>query len=80
MSQETDLYERVARIEQQLADHLENAKQRTKAISIIDDKLDTLEKDLARYRGLVGGVLLVVTAVVAFFKFFWQDILRLFSR
>lgn len=80
MSQETELYERVARIEQQLVDHAENAKQRTHALAALDDKLDGLEKELARYRGLVGGVLLIVTALVAFFRFFWGDAVRFFSR
>lgn len=53
---------------------------RLRQMERIEDKLDVLEKDLSRYRGLVGGVLLVITALISFFKFFWDDINKFFGR
>ncbi len=48
-------------------------------LSRIEDKVDELrkeverlDKDFARYRGLVGGVLLAVTAIVTFIKYVWE--------
>lgn len=80
MSKETELHERVARIEQQLEDYLVRDKERSETITAIDEKLDHIDKELSRYRGIVGGILLVVTSVVTFFKFFWDDMTRLFSK
>lgn len=40
----------------------------------LGDKITNIDKDLAKYRGMVGGVLLVVTAISAFFKFIWNDV------
>ena len=60
MSKETELHERVARVEQKL-----------EQLDDIEDKLDTIERDLVRYRGLIGGVLLVVTAVGTLLKLAW---------
>lgn len=79
MSKETELYERVARIEQQLEDHVVRDAQRSEAIASIDEKLDHMDREFSRYRGFVGGILLVVTAILSFFKFFWQDIMRFFK-
>lgn len=43
-------------------------------IDELDAKIDRIDVDLAKYRGMVGGILLVVTAVVAFFKLAWDGI------
>lgn len=80
MSQETELFERVARIEQQLEDRAVEDEARSKQMDTISEKLDRIDHELSRYRGFVGGILLVVTAVISFFKFFWEDILRFFSK
>lgn len=37
----------------------------------LGEKMDRIEKDLAKYRGMVGGVLLVITALVTFLKMSW---------
>ena len=75
MSRETELLERVARIEQQLKD-----SKTQEDVRAINEKLDRIDRELSRYRGFVGGILLVVTAVVSFFKFFWEDLVRLFHK
>ena len=38
----------------------------------LDAKLNDLDKDLTKYRGMFGGVLLVITALVTFAKLFWS--------
>jgi hypothetical protein len=63
------LYERLARIEERL-DQLDK----------IDERLDDIEKDLSRYRGLVGGVLLVITALVTFFKLFGASLKSIITQ
>lgn len=71
-----DLHERVARIEQQV-EHIDKiANQRAAQNERIEAKIDSMEKDLERYRGMVGAVLLVVTAIGTFVKLFWQDLLK----
>lgn len=75
---EKEILERVAKIEQRIDDHAAADERRFREIGQINEKLDKLQIDLARYRGLVGGVLLVVTAIVSFFKMFWADITGFF--
>lgn len=77
---EKEILERVAKIEQRIDDHVIADNRRFGEMSEINTKLDRLELDLARYRGLVGGVLLVVTAIVSFVKFFWEDTLKFFGK
>lgn len=43
----------------------------------IDKKVDQLDKDMARYRGLVGGLLLAASAVTAFLKLAWDKVKEL---
>lgn len=40
-------------------------------IEKLEDKVDNLEREISRYRGIVGGILFVVTAIGTFLKFFW---------
>jgi uncharacterized coiled-coil protein SlyX len=71
---DVDLHERVARIESEV-DHIDKVvTERKSDINRIESKLDSMEKDLERYRGTVGAILLVLTAVTTFFKLFWHDI------
>lgn len=77
---EREILERISKIEQQVEDHTVDDDKRFEQMASIDAKLDKLELDLARYRGLVGGVLLVVTALVSFVKFFWEDALKFFGK
>ncbi len=60
MSEESEMYERIARIEVSL-ERLEE----------VAEKVDSIEKDLHKYRGLVGGVLVVVTSVITLLKISW---------
>lgn len=82
MAQEevTEIRDRLAKVEQRVEDYVSSADLRVRQMERIEDKLDMLEKDLSRYRGLVGGVLLAVTAIVSFFKFFWDDITNYFGK
>jgi len=75
-----EIRERIARVEQRVEDYVAQGNTRTRQMERIEEKLDVLEKDLSRYRGLVGGVLLVVTAIVSFFRIFWESILEFFGR
>lgn len=77
---ERDILQRVARLEQRAESQKEVDKKRDVQVASIITKLDTMELNLARYRGLVGGVLLVVTAVVTFIKFVWSDLLNFFGK
>lgn len=78
-----EIHERIATIEaelkhvdSELEEMHEEGKERTAQIHAINSKLDTLNTELARYRGAVGGVLLIATAVVGFFKLFWGDLVN----
>ena len=74
------MQEMFSKVEQRVEDYVASADVRIRQMERIEDKLDLLEKDLSRYRGLVGGVLLAVTAIVSFFKFFWDDLTNFFGR
>lgn len=76
--EDTELAERVAKMEQWAVDHNAAASARCKQMAQVNAKLDRLELELTRYRGLVGGVLLVTTALITFLKFFWTDIAKFF--
>jgi|19_taG_2_1085344.scaffolds.fasta_scaffold329234_1 hypothetical protein len=34
----------------------------------LNKKIDGIDKDLTKYRGMVGGILLVITAIGVFFR------------
>lgn len=81
MIHETDveLHERVAKIEAKV-EHIDQiASERKGRMQRIEDKLDAMEKDLERYRGTVGAILLVLTAVTTFLKLFWNDLTKMFK-
>ena len=81
MTHETDveLHERVAKIEARV-EHIDRiTSERKGRMQRIEDKIDSMERDLERYRGTVGAILLVLTAVTTFLKLFWQDMQRLFK-
>ena len=76
---DVELHERVAKIEQQV-EHIDSiASERLGRWENLNERLDRIEDDLERYRGAVGAVLLVATAVTTFFKLFWADIKRFFT-
>lgn len=74
---DVSLHERVAKIEERVKHIDQLATRRNERTRRIEEKLDSMEKDLERYRGMVGAVLLVVTAIGTFVKLFWQDLLKL---
>lgn len=51
---------------QKRLEHIENQ------LDTIDQKVDRIDKELSQYRGMVGGILLVLTALGAFLKFSWD--------
>ena len=69
--------ERLARMEQKLDDHVETEEA---TLDGVVRKLDRIELELSRYRGFIGGILLMVTAVVSFFKLFGASILAFFDK
>jgi ribulose 1,5-bisphosphate carboxylase large subunit-like protein len=77
INQDVELHERVARIEIELQHVDQIVSERRGHMRNIEFKLDQMEKDLERYRGMVGAILLVATAVTTFFKLFWHDIMKL---
>lgn len=46
-----------------------------KQLDELAHQVNRIENDLAKYRGMVGGVLLVVTAIITFAKLFWAYML-----
>jgi len=80
VAEDKEIYERIARIESDL-EHIEKSEEaRDEQLTIIDSKLDALQIELSRYRGTVGGILLVVTAVVTFLKLFGASVLAYFDK
>jgi hypothetical protein len=73
---DVELHERVAKMETEIAHIDKLVSARTGKLTAIEGKLDSMERDLERYRGMVGAILLVSTAVVTFFKLFWDDIVK----
>lgn len=75
---------RLAKIEAALDGHviLDDVRfAQTQAIIERLDKIDSaialMDKELSRYRGFIGGILLVVTSIVTFLKLFWDDFIRI---
>lgn len=77
---EKEIRDRLSKVEQRVEDWVVQGNTRVRQMERIEEKLDVLEKDLSRYRGLVGGVLVVVTSVVGFFKLFYEDIVNYFGK
>lgn len=73
---DVELYERVTRIEAEVAHIDKLVTARAGHLQSIEGKIDSLERDLERYRGMVGAILLVTTAVATFFKLFWADLVK----
>lgn len=79
MNPDVELHERVAKIEQRV-EHIDSiTSERHGHMQRIEEKLDDMEKDLERYRGTVGAILLVGTAVMTFLKLFWSDFKKFFA-
>jgi peptidoglycan hydrolase CwlO-like protein len=74
-----ELHERVAKIETEVAHIDKLVSERTGKLTCIEDKIDNIERDLEKYRGMVGAILLVGTAITTFFKLFWADVAKFFK-
>ena len=79
-SRDKEIYERLTRIETDLEYIEKSEAAKTEQLEAIDSKLDALQIELSRYRGTLGGVLLVVTALVTFFKLFGASVLAYFDK
>ena len=79
MSRQT-VEERLAHIEAGIKAHGNLDDLRFAQMANLDKKLDKIDEELSRYRGFVGGILLVTTAIVTFIKLFSDDIARFFSK
>lgn len=64
---EIKAYERLAVVEQKLDDHIEDEEEK---LGRVIEKLDRIELEFSRYRGIVGGLLIAVTAIVAAIKLY----------
>ena len=77
MEPDVEMHERMARIEVKLSSHISDEEEQMRSV---DRKLDRIELELSRYRGFVGGILLMVTAIVTFLKIFGSGIVEFFSK
>jgi hypothetical protein len=73
---DVEMHERIARIETALGHHIEDEDEVLKAVV---RKLDRIELELSRYRGIVGGILLAFTAMTAAVKLFGARVMALFG-
>ncbi len=80
MAEPKNVGERLARAELQIERIEEDIDAEAKDIAAVIAKLDKIDQELSRYRGIVGGILFVATALVTFFKMFSQDIVHFFQK
>jgi len=79
-SRDKEIYERLTRIETDLEHFEKQDESRDEQLAEIASKLDTLQLELSRYRGTVGGILLVVTAIVTAIKLFGDSLVSFFDK
>ena len=79
-SRDKEIYERLTRLESDIEHCQGEDERRDEQLHEIASKLDALQIELSRYRGTVGGILLVVTAIVTAIKLFGDSILSLFNK
>lgn len=79
-SRDKEIYERLTKIETDLEHFEKQDENRDDLLADISSKLDALQIELSRYRGTVGGILLVVTAIVTAFKLFGDSIVTWFNK
>lgn len=66
----TTVQERLARLEQQNESMKSDMEETKVMIGELENKLDDILKELARYKGFLGGAVFIVTSVWAFFQGF----------
>ena len=69
-----EVYERIARLEQLVEDHVKLDEQRAEKLDEITSKQDQIISDLNRYRGWLGGVLAVISLIGLGIKMFGASI------
>lgn len=74
------LGERVARMEEKLANVLSNQSERKDRDEALEEKMDFLLKEFGKAKGFIGGVLFVVGCIVAFIKMGIPYILKLLGK
>lgn len=81
MIEMTNIVERISALEveaQHAKDAAVDAKEQAHRVELhfirIENKLDEIDRELSRYRGIVGGVLFLGTALITFFKVSWDSI------
>jgi len=72
--------ERLARVETRLKAVEDDIKEGRKDNEAIMSKLNKIDKEFSRYRGFVGGILLMATAIGTFIKLFGGSIADFFSK
>lgn len=66
-----ELGERIAALETEVKHANEHSEKLESKIDHVDEKLDAGLAELSKYKGWLGGVLLVVTLVVSAIKLAW---------
>lgn len=66
--------ERIARLEERIQAYEDAEESRDEDRKTILSKLEKIDNEFSRYRGFVGGILLIVTAIVTFVKMFGEQI------
>lgn len=73
---DANLQARLGRIEKDIHDLRDEFRQDFKdldsRVTGVDDRVAGIDKSLSNYRGMVGGILLVITAVITAFKLSWE--------
>ena len=45
----------------------------------LEERVDALERELSKYKGFVGGVIFIVSAIWAFLEMFGKELARVFG-
>lgn len=74
---DVELHERIASLETKLDGHIADEEE---TLQQVVRKLDRIELEFSRYRGIVGGILIAISAVVTAIKMLWDPITDFFSK
>jgi hypothetical protein len=74
---DVELHERIASLETKLDGHIADEEE---TLQQVVRKLDRIELEFSRYRGIVGGILIAISAVVTAVKMLWVPITGFFSK
>ena len=74
---DVELHERIARLETKIDTHIDDEEE---TLASVVRKLDRIELEFSRYRGVVGGILIAVSAIVTAIKMFGASFVELFTK